>query len=244
MFINHVVDRICFAVSNQKKHICLTWPYYYILWWMRLQVLSHSIIFWGCQKKWKKAIHRPKFTIWPLNRQSLAGGNSFSYLQAQRIWRHLTHQVVGKDVDLSGKWKYAMSMQILHMFMHIIYSISLYIYMCKYIYIYYIYIYYYMYIYIYIYRLNIYIYIHTTIYIYTYVCIYIYEKNLYQIHMQLYHEFFVVLPGPNRRFVGRADIMGGEILEPTDFFLPNLVMTNSSPWYRWPIEIDGFTYEK
>jgi hypothetical protein len=39
----------------------------------------------------------------PLNHHSLAGGNSFSYLQAQRIWRHLTHQVVGKDVDLSGK---------------------------------------------------------------------------------------------------------------------------------------------
>ena len=28
--------------------------------------------------------------------------------------------------------------------------------------------------------------------------------------------------------------------------LPNLVLTNSSPWYKWPIEIDGlpgFTYE-
>ena len=66
------------------------------------------------------------------------------------------------------------------------------------------------------------------------------KKHLYQIHIQLYHEFFVVLP----------DIMGGEILEPPkgkslkprDFCLPNLVMTNSSPWYRWPIEIDRFTY--
>jgi hypothetical protein len=27
-------------------------------------------------------------------------------------------------------------------------------------------------------------------------------------------------------------------------WLPNLVMTNSSPWYRWPIEIDGLPFLK
>ena len=32
----------------------------------------------------------------------------------------------------------------------------------------------------------------------------------------------------------------GGILSAMEFFdLPNLVMTNSSPWYRWPIEIDS-----
>ena len=120
-----------------KKHMCLTWPYY-LLWWMRLQVLSDSIIFLGCQKKCKKNTGQNS-PFGPLNHHSLAGGNSFSYLQAQRIWRHLTHQVVGKDVDLSGKWKYAMSMQFIHMFMHIIYYIkyySIYVYIVIYIHIY------------------------------------------------------------------------------------------------------------
>ena len=31
------------------------------------------------------------------------------------------------------------------------------------------------------------------------------------------------------------------VLQPPGFaqWIPNLVMTNSLPWYRWPIEIDG-----
>ena len=145
-----------------KKHMCLTWPYY-ILWWMRLQVLSDSIIFLGCQKNAKKKITGQNSPFGPLNHHSLAGGNSFSYLQAQRIWRHLTHQVVGKDFDLSGKWKYAMSMHFIHMFMHIIYYILLYI--C---------IYSYIYIYTYISTKYKYIYIYYQYNIYTYVRIYIY----------------------------------------------------------------------
>jgi hypothetical protein len=67
---------------------------------------SSSIRFYhflGLPKKCKKKINGQNSPFGPLNHHSLAGGNSFSYLQAQRIWRHLTHQVVGKDVDLSGK---------------------------------------------------------------------------------------------------------------------------------------------
>jgi hypothetical protein len=44
-------------------------------------------------------------------------------------------------------------------------------------------------------------------------------------------------PSPWRK---SACLAKGASFQPWSFFdLPNLVMTNSSPWYRWPIEIDS-----
>lgn len=90
----YVVDRICFAVSNQKNicvwhdHItyCDGWGFKFY------QILS----FFGAAKKMKKKNQRPKFTIWPL--KSPFSGR----------WQQLLLSSSPADLeafDASGRWE-------------------------------------------------------------------------------------------------------------------------------------------
>ena len=92
-----------------------------------------------------------------------------------------------------------------------------------------------------------YIYMQINVY-YSYIYIYIYI-HIYSIHVYIYIYTFLVLGWwPSPRLVTSVDHgsfqslwidLGNPRFSPAIFAGYPLVMTNGSPWYSWPIEIDG-----